>query len=64
MRKVSCDDLYAELLESPRSITDKGFDIGVMFDQFWERLSAHRPEFTRRYLRRLHGHDVAAEPTE
>jgi hypothetical protein len=64
MRKVSCDDLYTELLESPRSITDEGFDIGVMFDQFWARLSKHRGEFTRRHLRRLHGHDDTVESIE
>ncbi len=64
MRKVTCDDLYTELLESPRSITDEGLDIGVMFEEFWARLSKHRPEFFRRHLRRLHGHDVAAESTE
>ena len=64
MRMVSCDDIYTELLESPRSITDEGFDIGVMFDQFWARLSRHRPEFTRRHLRRLHGHDVEVESIE
>ena len=64
MREVTCDDLYTELLESPRSITDEGFDLGVMFDQFWARLSRHRAEFTRRHLRQLHGHDVPAEPTE
>ncbi len=64
MREVSCDELYTELLESPRSITDEGFDLGVMFDRFWARLSKHRGEYTRRHLRRLHGHDDAVESNE
>ena len=56
LREVSCDDLYAELLESREFADTKGFDMGYAFDVFWDRLTKFRPNFTRRYLRKLHGH--------
>ena len=55
MRKVTCDDLYTELLTSREFAETEGFDIGNAFDVFWRRLSALRPDFVRRYVRKLHG---------
>lgn len=55
MREVQCDNLYAELLSSKTFAETEGFDLGYAFDDFWERLSEHRPEFVRRHLRKLHG---------
>lgn len=62
VREVTCDELYTELLESTAFAQIKGFDIGNAFDIFWERLSALRPNFTRRYMRKLHGHPVDDYP--
>lgn len=62
MREVSCDELYTELLTSSEFAATAGFDIGNAFDVFWRRLSSHRPEFTTRYLRTLHGHPVEDYP--
>ena len=61
MREIGCDDLYSELLSSPRSVTDSAFGRGAMFDLLWDRLSKHRPAFVHRYLRRLHGHYTKTE---
>ena len=55
MRPVECDALYAELLSSREFAETEGFDIGNAFDVFWDRLSEHRPDFVREYLRELHG---------
>ena len=56
MRPVTCEALYAELLRSPRSVTDTAFDSDV-FEDLWTRLRELRSTFIQRYLRQLHGHD-------
>lgn len=55
-RELTCDELYSELLESEEFAETEGFDMGYAFDVFWERLTTLRPAFTRRHLRKLHGH--------
>jgi len=62
MRQVTCDALYEELLKSTRLANTTGFDIGNAFDVFWERVSTLRPDFARRYLRKLHGHEADNYP--
>ncbi|MEN7343759.1 MAG: hypothetical protein AAAFM81_12485 [Pseudomonadota bacterium] len=54
MREVSCDTLYAELLSSEQFANTEGFDLGFAFEDLWNRLREHRPEFVRRHLRKLH----------
>ena len=55
-REITCDALYAELLESEEFAETEGFDMGYAFDVFWKRLTTLRPAFARRHLRKLHGH--------
>lgn len=62
LRETTCDDLYTELLTSAEFAKFEGFDIGNAFDIFWERLSVLRPNFTRRYMRELHGHPTDDYP--
>ena len=56
MRAVDCDDLYEELLNSDRMAYGHPTEVGYPFEAFWRQLSRLRPEFTSRYLRKLHGH--------
>jgi len=62
MRPVECEDLYEELLRSPRIATDTVFTSGYAFEEFWRQLADIRPDFASQYLRRLHGHEPVAEP--
>jgi hypothetical protein len=52
---MTCDALYEAVLNMPHMFTDEAFDLGYAFDDFWKRLSALRPQFVARYLRRLLG---------
>ena len=62
MRATSCEDLYVELLTSSEFAQMAGFDLGNAFDGFWKTLSELRPDFMRRYMRKLHGHPTEGYP--
>ena len=64
MRKVECDALYKELLQSERFATDFDFFMGFAFEDFWRRLRELRPAFTATYLRELHGHPAGEQLRE
>lgn len=63
-RQVTCEDLYGDLLRSPVMAQAASLGIGNAFDAFWNRQRELRPDFVRRYIRKLHGHEVEGYPTE
>ena len=64
MREVGCDELYESLLHSDDLANTAGLDLGNAFDGFWRQLAILRPDFMRRYMRKLHGLPTKDYPLE